>query len=117
MKREEIERIIQLVLKEHVHEKSTCKDGNCTDGLCVIHNKAGVRNIVDEGACRVSASIGVSAAGGIENELARMIDHTLLKPEATTKQIRSPMCQTVKRYTGKSLHGYRLPPRGNVHRS
>jgi deoxyribose-phosphate aldolase len=102
MKREEIERIIQLVLKEHVQEKSTCKDGNCTDGLCVIHNKAGVKNIVDEGACRVSATIGVSAAGGIENELARMIDHTLLKPEATIKQV-DELCAEAKKHTFASV--------------
>lgn len=102
MTNKEIERIIQLVLKEKSPEKSTCKDGTCTDGLCVIHNKAGVKNIVSEGACRVSASIGVEAAGGIENELARMIDHTLLKPEATVEQV-VELCAEAKKYTFASV--------------
>ncbi|MBU1298207.1 MAG: deoxyribose-phosphate aldolase [Bacteroidetes bacterium] len=98
----EIERIIKLVLKEHSPEKPTCKDGVCTDGLCVIHNKAGVKNIVDEGACRVSASLGVEDAGGIENELGRMIDHTLLKPDATIKEI-DKLCAEAKKYSFASV--------------
>lgn len=64
-----------------------CKDGICTDGLCVVHNKDGVKNIVSSGATRVTAGVGVDAAGGVESDLARMIDHTLLKPEATVEQI------------------------------
>ncbi len=109
MDNSEIERIIQLVLKDYAPEKlkissnnSTCKDGVCTDGLCVIHNKAGVKNIVDKGASRISASIGVEAAGGVENELARMIDHTLLKPEATVEQI-TQLCLEAKKYNFASV--------------
>lgn len=109
MDNSEIERIIQLVLKDYAPEKlktslnnSACKDGVCTDGLCVIHNKAGVKNIVDEGASRISASIGVEAAGGVENELARMIDHTLLKPEATVEQI-TQLCLEAKKYNFASV--------------
>lgn len=102
MKREEIERIIQLVLKERNYDKSKCKDGVCTDGLCVIHNKDGVKNIVEEGACRVSASLGVEDAGGIENELGRMIDHTLLKPEGTISEI-DKLCAEAKKYTFASV--------------
>lgn len=111
MENSEIERIIQLVLKDYAPEKilkrhsaatSTCKDGVCTDGLCVIHNKAGVKNIVDEGASRISASIGVEAAGGIESELARMIDHTLLKPEATVEQV-TQLCLEAKKYNFASV--------------
>lgn len=111
MENSEIERIIQLVLKDYAPEKlsiksqsstSTCKDGICTDGLCVIHNKAGVKNIVDEGASRISASIGVDAAGGIEGELARMIDHTLLKPEATVEQV-TQLCMEAKKYNFASV--------------
>ncbi len=102
MTNKEIERIIQLVLKEKSPEKSTCKDGVCTDGLCVIHNKAGVKNIVDEGASRVSATIGIEKAGGVENELGRMIDHTLLKPEATIEQVEE-LCAEAKKYTFASV--------------
>lgn len=109
MNNSEIERIIKLVLKDYPPEQlskkssgSTCKDGVCTDGLCVIHNKAGVKNIVSEGASRISASIGVEAAGGIDTELGRMIDHTLLKPEATVEQVKE-LCAEAAKYTFASV--------------
>ena len=79
----EIDRLVRSILTEQTAEHSCCKDDTCSDGLCVIHNKEGVRNIVQNGAARVSAGMGIEAAGGVETDLARMIDHTLLKPEAT----------------------------------
>lgn len=106
MTNSEIDRIIQLVLKDYAPERlksaSTCKDGVCTDGLCVIHNKSGVKNIVNEGASRISAGIGIEAAGGIEKDLAKMIDHTLLKPEATIEQV-SQLCFEAKKYNFASV--------------
>lgn len=90
MDRSTIDRIIQEILAEKLGTKSDhtcCKDGICTDNLCVVHNKEGVRNIVGNGAARVSAGIGIADAGGIEADLAGMIDHTLLKPEATTADV------------------------------
>jgi deoxyribose-phosphate aldolase len=79
-----------------------CTEGNCTDGLCVIHNKDGVKNIISNGASRVSAGLGVEAAGGIEVDLARLIDHTLLKPEATKRQIEQ-LCAEAKKYRFASV--------------
>lgn len=100
MHQREIDRIVQSILGER--PGITCKDGICTDGLCVVHNKDGVKNIVKNGAERVSASIGIEAAGGIESELARMIDHTLLKPEATKDQI-IQLCSEAKKYNFASV--------------
>ncbi len=82
-----ISQIVEDVLKERNAPHECCKDGVCTDGMCVIHNKEGVKNIVTSGASRITAGVGVDAAGGVEPDLARMIDHTLLKPEATVDQI------------------------------
>ncbi|MBI3193528.1 MAG: deoxyribose-phosphate aldolase [Ignavibacteriae bacterium] len=79
-----------------------CKDGICHDGLCVVHNKEGVRNIVKNGASRISAGVGIEAAGGIEVDLARMIDHTLLKPEATKDQVIT-LCNEAKKYNFASV--------------
>jgi deoxyribose-phosphate aldolase len=42
-----------------------------------------LRGVLDAGASRV----GVHAAGGAPSEVAAMIDHTLLKPDATRKEI------------------------------
>jgi deoxyribose-phosphate aldolase len=92
-----ISQIVEDVLKEKDASHTCCKDGVCTDGMCVIHNKEGVKNIVSNGATRVSAGVGVDAAGGVEPDLARMIDHTLLKPEATVEQVEK-LCAEAKKF-------------------
>ncbi len=103
MNRERIERVIEEVLRERlIKAHECCADGTCTDGLCVIHNKEGVRNIISNGASRVSASLGVDAVGGIDVELASLIDHTLLKPEATKQQIEQ-LCEEAKKYRFASV--------------
>jgi deoxyribose-phosphate aldolase len=103
MDRDRIDQMIDQVLQERskkAHE--CCSEGNCTDGLCVIHNKDGVRNIIGNGASRVSAGLGVEAAGGVDVELAKLIDHTLLKPEATKQQIEQ-LCAEAKLYEFASV--------------
>lgn len=102
MNQKELERIVQSILSKKGENDSCCHDGICKDGLCVIHNKEGVKNIVHTGAARVSAGIGIDAAGGIETDLARMIDHTLLKPEATKQQI-IELCGEAKKYLFASV--------------
>lgn len=97
---QDIQGIVRKVLAEQAH--SCCLDGTCTDGLCVIHNKEGVRNIVQNGADRVTAGLGVSDAGGIEIDLARLIDHTLLKPEATKSEVEK-LCAEAKKYNFASV--------------
>jgi len=96
----DVDKIVASILKEQAH--SCCKDGNCSDGLCVIHNKEGVKNIVHNGASRVTAGIGIEAAGGIETDLAKYIDHTLLKPEATKDEI-TLLCNEAKKYVFASV--------------
>ncbi len=102
MHQKDIDRIVHTILSEPPPGHSCCKDGTCSDGLCVIHNKEGVRNIVQNGAARISAGIGVDAAGGVETDLSRYIDHTLLKPEATKDQI-TQLCSEAKKYNFASV--------------
>ncbi len=102
MQPKEIERLVASILSEHSGSHSCCKDGTCSDGLCVIHNKEGVKNIVVNGADRVTAGIGIEAAGGVETDLAKMIDHTLLKPEATKDEI-TKLCAEAKKYSFASV--------------
>lgn len=102
MHQKEIDRIVQSVLSGSVSSRASCTDEKCKDGLCVIHNREGVRNIVQNGAERISAGIGIEAAGGIEHKLARMIDHTLLKPEATKAQI-TQLCKEAIKYNFASV--------------
>ena len=102
MHQKEIDRLIHSILSEQLPGQSCCADGTCSDGLCVIHNKEGVKNIVQNGAARITAGIGIEAAGGIETDLARLIDHTLLKPEATKEQI-IQLCNEAKKYNFASV--------------
>jgi deoxyribose-phosphate aldolase len=100
MDRETVDRIINEILQEKLGRKADhpcCKDGICSDNLCVVHNKDGVRNIVQNGATRITSGVGVGDAGGIEPDLAGYIDHTLLKPEATVSDIEK-LCGEARRY-------------------
>src|SRR5512143_2250127 len=100
MRPKEVDRIVQTILAEQRH--ACCKDGICTDGLCVVHNTEGVRNIVHSGADRVTAGMGVEAAGGGGTDLASLIDHTLLKPDATTAEI-TKLCAEAAKYNFASV--------------
>jgi deoxyribose-phosphate aldolase len=98
MNRETVDRIISEILQEKLKGSHTCcKDGLCSDNLCVVHNKDGVRNIVQNGAARVTSGVGIEAAGGIEQDLAGLIDHTLLKPDGTIGEIEK-LCSEAKKY-------------------
>jgi deoxyribose-phosphate aldolase len=108
MDRDVIERIIREVVAEklgpatHHQCKGDCKDGICADGLCVVHNAEGVRNIVSSGASRITAGKGIEAAGGVSSDLARMIDHTILKPDATPGEVQK-LCEEAKKYSFASV--------------
>jgi deoxyribose-phosphate aldolase len=61
-------------------DKEDC--GTC--GGCVIRRPWSVRAVEDAGASRVGAGPGV---GAVEADLGRMIDHTLLRPDATRDEV------------------------------
>jgi len=101
MNRAAIDRMIDEILAEKlkgsVRAGCDCsRDGVCADNLCVVHNKPGVRAIVGNGASRVTAGVGVGAAGGVEPDLAPLIDHTLLRPDATVREIETLCAEALK---------------------
>ena len=81
--REELERLIAIIVDEFAAATAS------KPARCACHAVASeccpdrLRGIVDAGASRV----GVHAAGGAPDGIASMIDHTLLKPDATRAQI------------------------------
>jgi deoxyribose-phosphate aldolase len=79
--------------KELAPEGGQCKF-DCTDKLCVntCFDRAG--NVVSAGAERISSTLGVIPGN---SELAKMIDHTLLKPDATQEQI-AQLCYEARKY-------------------
>lgn len=62
--------------------------GQTCNGHCVTQCPDLCRDVVQAGASRLSARLGT---GKVAADLARMIDHTLLKPDATADQI-SRLC-------------------------
>lgn len=69
--------------------------GDCTGcGMCAGLNVHAVSQVVDAGASRVSAHPGTP---DIDQKLAGMIDHTLLKADATEAQVRK-LCEEALKY-------------------
>jgi deoxyribose-phosphate aldolase len=67
---------------------------NCAEGICVRTCFTRTGRVVDAGAERISSTIGVIPQ---DTNLARMIDHTLLKPEATPDQI-AQLCFEARKF-------------------
>jgi len=81
--REELQRLIDLIVSEMTLAASRpprlCACHAVVDDCCPDR----LRGVIDAGATRV----GLHASGGAPADVASMIDHTLLKPDATRKQI------------------------------
>ena len=72
---------------------------DCAEGLCVrtCFDQAG--QVVDAGAVRLSSSIGMIPQ---DANMAKMIDHTLLKPDATPDQI-AQLCFEARKHQFASV--------------
>ena len=82
------------------HECAVTGKGECVGcGKCVEKQPATVKSIVAQGAGRIGASMGVKPA---DAAMARMIDHTLLKPDATEDQFRK-LCEEARQYNFASV--------------
>ena len=83
MTREELQRLIDLIVSEMTLAASRpprlCACHAVVDDCCPDR----LRGVIDAGATRV----GLHASGGAPAGVASMIDHTLLKPDATRKNI------------------------------
>src|SRR5438046_2331689 len=84
MTREEVRHLIDLMVDELAAASGQPRARRCSchsvlDECCPDR----LRGVIDAGASRV----GVHATGGAPAAVAAMIDHTLLKPDATRTQI------------------------------
>jgi len=74
--------------------------GDCLGcGQCVTNCPDLVDRLISNGACRISSTLGI---GEVESRIARMIDHTLLKPEADEEQVRQ-LCREAATYCFASV--------------
>ncbi len=70
--------------------------GSCSNcGLCIVKKPETVNNIVNIGASRIGANLGVNSQ--IDVKLAAMIDHTMLKPDATREELEK-ISEEAKKY-------------------
>lgn len=92
-----IERIVSQVFLEKSLRDFYCQGDTCKGWETnVITQPTAVKNIVNVGAERISAGLGVGDHLP-DLSLARMIDHTMLKPDATTDEI-TKLCAEAKQY-------------------
>lgn len=108
-----VELITLKNFKEHLSVVSLSSDGKSLEkpssgcagdclgcGLCINRVPEKVTQIVDAGAARIGATVGVS--GDIKQNLADMIDHTLLKPDATRQDV-IKLCEEARKYKFASV--------------
>ena len=83
MTRDEIQRLIDIIVQE-MSSAATGPGVRCAcHSVLVDCCPDRLRGVIDAGATRV----GVHATGGAPADVASLIDHTLLKPDATKQQI------------------------------
>lgn len=92
-----IQRVVSQVFLEKSLRDFYCKNESCKGWETnVITQPTAVKNIVNVGADRISAGLGVGD-NLTDNEIARKIDHTLLKPDATPDEIKV-LCDEARKY-------------------
>ena len=97
------EELVRLITAQVLHSLSgaaACAGcgGDCA-GMCVQQCPDECRVVVSAGADRLSAHPGIRQ---IAPDLAGMIDHTLLKPDATAEQV-IHLCQEARQYRFASV--------------
>ena len=105
MDQQQLEQVIQAITEEILGYMGTGKAGDLCgleidelicpgcDQRCAEKCARKTRKVVEAGASRISAG---AAIGPIEADIARLIDHTLLKPEATREDIRKLCIEALK---------------------
>jgi deoxyribose-phosphate aldolase len=104
-----VETLVEIITREvlvAIAEQEMRDDPNghvckfdCAEGLCVKTCFDRVGQVVSAGAQRLTSTLGVIPQDG---NLAGMIDHTLLKPDATADQV-AQLCYEARKYNFASV--------------
>jgi deoxyribose-phosphate aldolase len=95
----DLQRLIQIIVEE-----VTAAQGAAAPPRCACHSLLyeccpdRLRGVLDAGATR----LGLHASGGAPGGVASMIDHTLLKPDATRREIEA-LCREAAEYRFASV--------------
>ncbi len=97
-----IDRVVSDVFTERALHDFYCTDDSCRGWeRNIIEQPMAVKTIIENGAERIAAGIGIGEELS-DNAMARLIDHTLLKPDAQTKDIEK-LCGEAKKYNFASV--------------
>ena len=93
---EQITRQVLILLAEEETSTLPGDNGTCTDciGECVTQCQDKIQQVVDAGASRLTSTLGNVDIGA---DVAKLIDHTLLKPDATQDQI-AQLCYEARKF-------------------
>jgi len=91
---EQITRQVLILLQEEQEKAAAGADGAGAPPISAYNYLERVRPVVDAGADRIASTLGIMPTDG---SLAHMIDHTLLKPEASQDQI-AQLCHEARKY-------------------
>ena len=95
MTRDELQRLIDVIVQELSAVAPQDRDSLCLSlGGRASAVQTDCVGVIDAGASRV----GVHAVGGAPSTVASMIDHTLLKPDATRKDIED-LCREAAQFS------------------
>ena len=105
-----VEQLVEIITREVLvaiaeeKERAAFPEGekcqfDCAEGLCVHTCFDRTGKVVSAGAERLSSTIGVIPQ---DLNLAKMIDHTLLKPDATPDQV-AQLCYEARKYSFASV--------------
>jgi len=92
-------RVTELLNAANPHDpdcQGTCGTGELCDncGKCAVRNTTRVKQLINLGASRISL---VPGNAGVDKDIAAYIDHTILKPEATSAEI-VQLCSEAREY-------------------
>jgi deoxyribose-phosphate aldolase len=93
---EQITRQVLILLAEEETSTLPGDNGTCTDciGECVTKCQDKIQQVVEAGASRLTSTLGNVEIG---TDVAKLIDHTLLKPDATQDQI-AQLCYEARKF-------------------
>jgi len=95
----DLQRLIQIIVEEIAASEASPVPSRCScHSLLYECCPDRLRGVLDAGATR----LGLHATGGAPGGVASMIDHTLLKPDATRKDIEA-LCREAAEYTFASV--------------
>lgn len=97
-----VDKIVSQVFTEKALHDLYCIGNTCAGWeRNVVDQPTAVKEIINNGAERIAAGIGVGEEL-FDRNIARMIDHTLLKPDATPEDIKK-LCEEAKKYNFASV--------------